>query len=462
MSSAESSPRSPPGPEGVSAPMVAGQAHEFSLPEALKLTWQLVHGKQFEEAEHVCQTILTAWPDQPDALNVLGVMRHSQGRNEDARQVFEYAVALHPQLPALHNNLGNVLARLDSVDEAIVAFQRAIELGGQSREAASGYSNLGRVLRRRGDLPAAEAALRQAIALHPEGVDAWFNLSTVLVKLGRTQESVLAHCKAVALYPMKLQARDNFIRALVTLGEVDEARRLYAEWLAEEPDNEIIRHHYAACGGLAVPERASDSYVQEVFDSFSNSFDEKLKHLDYRAPDLVAEALGRAVGPPPQRLVLADLGCGTGWCGPLVRPWASRLVGCDLSAGMLDKASAAGAYDELEQAELVAYLASHPQAFDAVISADTLCYFGDLSPVMAACQGALRPGGHFIYTVEALTAAESGPHVLRPNGRYGHAREHLESTADRAGLPVLAIEPVALRREAGAEVRGWLVTLARR
>ena len=69
-------------------------------------------------------------------------------------------------------------------------------------------------------------------------------------------------------------------------------------------------------------------------------------------------------------LSIADLGCGTGLCGPLVRGIAGRLEGCDLSAGMLAKAERRHVYDGLHHRELVAYLQSYAATFDALVCAD--------------------------------------------------------------------------------------------
>ena len=43
-------------------------------------------------------------------------------------------------------------------------------------------------------------------------------------------------------------------------------------------------------------------------------------------------------------------------------------------------------------------------AFDLIVTADTLVYFGALDDVAAAAAGALRTGGRFIFTVEEATA----------------------------------------------------------
>ena len=90
-------------------------------------------------------------------------------------------------------------------------------------------------------------------------------------------------------------------------------------------------------------------------------FEQALERLDYRAPQLVSTAMAEELPKPSASLDILDAGCGTGLCGPRVRPYARRLVGVDLSSAMLDKARAAGAYDELVDAELTAFMPTKAQ-----------------------------------------------------------------------------------------------------
>jgi predicted TPR repeat methyltransferase len=55
-------------------------------------------------------------------------------------------------------------------------------------------------------------------------------------------------------------------------------------------------------------------------------------------------------------LDVLDAGCGTGLCGAIVAPYARRLVGVDLSEGMLVHATSKNVYDSLIKAELTEYL----------------------------------------------------------------------------------------------------------
>jgi predicted TPR repeat methyltransferase len=409
----------------------------------------LLRDEQIEEAESALSDVL---------LHFLGVLRHTQGRTDEAVALIRQALAQVPEHAGAWNNLGNVLLSAGRIDEAVQAYEHAAEVGQDTPDCANALNNLGIVYRKQGRPTEAEAACRRALEVRPDFGDAWYNLSQALMAQGRVHEGLLANSRAIASWPHHLQARDQVIRALVLLGERERAAQMYREWLAEEPDNPLVQHHLAACLGEAAPARASDAYVQQVFDSFAASFDAKLELLHYRAPELVTQALRAAAGKPQAALRIVDAGCGTGLCGPLIKPWANRLAGCDLSVGMLRRARERRAYDVLHQSELVYYLDTQPDTFDAVISADTLCYFGVLDEAMAAARRALRAGGWLVFTVEALPQDDRAPHRLLPNGRYAHGADYVRSALDQAGLALLDLRAETLRLEAGLPVAGWLVT----
>ena len=105
----------------------------------------------------------------------------------------------------------------------------------------------------------------------------------------------------------------------------------------------------AASTGRDVPLRASNAFVEKTFDTFAASFEAKLQSLAYRAPDIVAATLADTGLAANGRLEILDIGCGTGLCGPLLRPYASRLIGVDLSAGMLAHAEEKNVYTDLQR-----------------------------------------------------------------------------------------------------------------
>ncbi len=425
-----------------------------SLNEAISIAIRLQQNEQWTAARDIYRSVLDVAPDFPDAVHYSGVLAHQEGRSELAVELIERSLALEPDRADWHSNLAIVLRDRLELDPAIAACQRAIAL---DPSHANAHNNLGVLLRAQGRVAEAEAAYRAAIRARPDHSDAFTNLGILLNGQGRTQEAAVCFCKVITFRPKHPEARRLLALAHCTLGEVDEAVRVYEEWLAEEPDNPIAHHLIAACSGRDVPARASDAFIEQTFDSFAGSFEAKLAKLLYRAPALVTAMLAGANAEGSKSLDVLDAGCGTGLCGPLIAPYARRLVGVDLSEGMLAQAKTKNVYDELVKSELTAYLRDSPAAFDAIVSADTLVYFGPLQDVVAAAARALRPGGQLIFTVEELigSASERG-YSISPHGRYSHARQYIERVLREADLRP-EIVPTDLRLEAGEAVPGLVV-----
>ena len=424
-----------------------------SLEEAISIAIQLQQNEQWKAAGDIYRGVLAVAPEWPDALHYSGVLAHQEGRSDKAVELIERSLELEPDRADWHSNLAVVLRDRLELDKAIAACRRAIALDARH---ANAYNNLGVLLRAQGRVDEAEAAYRVAIRACPAHSDAFTNLGILLTDQRRAQEAAICFCKVITCRPKNPEARRLLALAHCTLGEMDEAVRVFEEWLAEEPDNPIARHMLAACSGRDVPGRASDAFIERTFDSFAGSFDARLTKLSYRAPGLVAARLAGADVEPSRSLDVLDAGCGTGLCGPLVAPYARRLVGVDLSAGMLAQAAAKQVYDQLVKSELTAYLRASPGTFDAIVSADTLVYFGPLQDVVAASTAALRPGGRLIFTVEALTGPSDSEYSIRHHGRYCHTRRYVERVLREANLRSEVI-PTELRLEAGEPVAGLLV-----
>jgi predicted TPR repeat methyltransferase len=245
------------------------------------------------------------------------------------------------------------------------------------------------------------------------------------------------------------------------MNEREEAVDLLQQWIAFDPDNSAARHLLAAHTGDQVPDRASDSYVRELFDDFASSFDQVLQNTNYRAPELIGQRVARVLAKARGDLHILDAGCGTGLCGMLLRRYARRLVGVDLSPGMLAKARARDVYDELVERELTNYLASAPHAFDLIVSADTLCYFGRLETILAAARGRLLPRGWLIFTLEKAEPPLSAQSFhLGPHGRYSHGEDYVRTALTASGFEIMDISSDVLRQEMHENVSG-LVLIAR-
>jgi predicted TPR repeat methyltransferase len=440
---------------GNDEPHEPSATREVTLEDAIRAAQHLQRTREFDRADAVYQQILAAVPDEPNALHFLGVLRHQQGRNDEAIDLIRRAATLLPGDSGLWMNLGNVLMEAQRYDDAVDAYKQAAEYAPGNVLI---YSNLGLLYARLNHFELAEASFRHALSLAPNAEYALYNYARMLQRQGRNEEAVAYYIKMLHANPSDPKARRMLSRSHALLGDMESARGVLREWLALDPGNPQALHLLAAAGGSDAPVRASNDFIAAEFDSFSKSFDADLELLGYRAPELVADALTRAIAPATSAGDVLDAGCGTGLCAAHLRPMAERLDGVDLSQGMLAKAAARGGYDSLVQAELTEFLTQHKHKarWNAIVSADTLCYFGDLRAVFAAAKAALRAQGLLVFSVEALEHDETG-YRLHYHGRYAHTRSYLETSLRAAGFALVSIEPVALRLEVLRPVQGWVV-----
>jgi predicted TPR repeat methyltransferase len=411
------------------------------------------------EAADAYRQVIALQPGYGAAHNNLGTVLKEQGHLEDALVSFQKALAIQPNHVGALLNLGGVLAMLDRLNEATVAYQKVISLNPDHAEA---YYRLGHIYWDQGRYEDAVAVFRKTTDLEPNHGDAYFVLGSLFYQHKRFEDAVAAYRKCLEVDPGKSAAYRMLGVTLNLLDRTDEAVVVWEQWLKQEPENPIPRHMLAAATGRNVPARASDAFVQKTFDAFAGTFDAQLEHLEYRAPELVAKAIAGRIGTPAADLEVLDAGCGTGLCGPLLRPYARVLTGIDLSAEMLEKARQRGGYDRLAKAELTEFMDSAECAYDLIASADTLVYFGDLNPPFQSAAKALRPGGHLVFTLEKAsdTCGEAG-FVLHALGRYCHTEDYVKTRLQETGFAVCEISSVVLRKEAGKPVQGMLVAARR-
>ena len=417
---------------------------------------------QLDTAEALYHKVLQRQAGHPDALHFLGMLCHQRKRSEEGIRLIRMALRATPRHADAHNNLGNIHKECDQLAEAEACYRCALACQPHHHDA---LSNLALVLDVQGREDEAFEAYARLVAQAPQLGRAHYLMGLFrcrhVHKIEDVEEAVTCFSNAIRHDDTDVLAREEVGIVLYMLGRNEEAVGVYRDWLVREPDNPVPRHMLAAAGGEPAPPQADEAYVRKVFDSFAASFDEQLlKSLDYRAPEVLVAALTARLEAPAATLDVLDAGCGTGLCGPLIRPCARRLVGVDLSGGMLEKARQRGGYDELVEAELGAWLQAGLSAWDIVLSADTLIYFGDLVPVLSSAHGALRQGGWLAFTLEVLET-EDDRFELSASGRYRHSRTHVERVLAVAGFRESMITEESLRKELGKPVAGWVV-LARK
>ncbi|MEM5581262.1 methyltransferase [Roseibium sp. AS2] len=396
--------------------------------------------------------VLTAEPENADGLHFLGLLHFEAGKPDNAVQLIRKSLEHNARNAAACNNLGNILKLGDRPDEALDAYVRAVEIEPRHEEA---WSNINVMMEGASNNDDLLPVLREIVRLDPDNPNAWHNFGLSLMLAGHRDEAADALERCLEFGSEVWTDPIWHARVLCALGRRDRALQHLEALVAADPGNTIARYQLAAVRGDDM-DHAPEDYVKSHFDSFSDSFDEVLKNLGYRAPERVSEevaSLASARSSPFGDVI--DLGCGTGLCGPLIREHCTRLTGIDLSPGMLRKASALEVYDFLVEGELVGFLNSAlPTRFDLAVCVDTLCYLGDLQPFMNALWAALTPGAVLVASVEHLSDPSGPDYRVDPTGRYAHTPAYLKNCAETAGLVYEVEKPLVLRHELGKEVHG--------
>ena len=281
---------------------------------------------RLEDAEALYRQVLRRDPRQAAALHFLGVLSAQRRRYAEAADLIRAALERQPRYADAHNNLGNALAALGRWEAAASAYRRALVL---APDNASAHSNLGVMLRRAGRYSEAVNAFEQALSLDPHRADTALHLGKALAALERYEEALAAHHEAIRLQPGHAAAYRSLSLLLYRLERSAEAVALLQRWQAQDPANPVARHLLAAHSGAAVPPRAADDYVQDLFDGMADNFDAHLQRLQYRAPELLSEALARVLGASDAtRAVLmpaAAPGCAGRCCAPTRANWSASI-----------------------------------------------------------------------------------------------------------------------------------------
>ncbi|MBC5765070.1 tetratricopeptide repeat protein [Ramlibacter albus] len=359
-------------------------------------------------------------PEAARSLFRQGVQQYEAGELDAARRSFEESLRLEPGRAATAVRLAGVRLKQGAPEEALGLVHGVLDADPGHADALGLRGTAFAML---GFFPNALQAFDQLVELQPRNAQAWTLRGNVLREMGRYEEAEASFGKAVQ----------------------------------DSPAPEVMAYFAAASGRDAPPDSAPRDYVQSLFDNYASNYDTELVDtLNYRVPELLAQGLQRLGRRYSQGI---DLGCGTGLCAPLVKPFVDRLDGVDLSPQMLEHAKARGLYESLHAGDIVEFLAAASTPWDLAVAGDVFLYVGRLEPVFAQLQRLMPAGGVLCFSVEAHDGPE--PLVLQHTRRYAHSQPYVEGLAAGHGLRMLQLERAAIREQRGVPVQGFCVWLER-
>ncbi len=392
---------------------------EAGLADRLARAFAEIEAGRGEEAARLARDLARERPDLPGLPYLNGLIALDAGEGAKAARYLKLALAARPDEPPL-----------------LLAMARAQAMQGRDAEA--------------------EAVYRRLLAPAPDARAARRELAALLVKRGLAESKPALYEEAVALDPDSLLGTWLLAEARARAGETEAAIRAYRRAIELDPDDRYgASLALARLGAAPAPQQAPAAFVRNLFDQYAETFDAALvAKLRYRAPELLLDAIRRALGAGP--FDACDIGCGTGLMGAALRPLAARLDGIDLSDASIAKARARGVYEELLLGDIAERLAARQGVYDLVVAADVLVYVGELAPIFSAVFGSLRPGGGFAFSVER---GEGEGWTLQESSRFAHSETYIRCRAAAAGFAVTLLEEASTREDRGAPVPGLICVL---
>jgi len=137
-------------------------------------------------------------PDNLDVQTKAGAYLLLSGQFEDAKTRAQKVLETHPKSVDAQILLGNALAGLKDLDQAVAEIEQAIQIDPEHGRA---YANLGILQLARGQRAEAEKALKKALELDPKAISAHLALANYYWAVGRRDETENTLKGALALQP---------------------------------------------------------------------------------------------------------------------------------------------------------------------------------------------------------------------------------------------------------------------
>jgi superkiller protein 3 len=215
-------------------------------------------------------------PGLPEAHKNWGRYLHFvEEKLEEAIVAYQRAIDLDPTYAFAHYALGNALSDQGKLEEAIASYEEAIRLNPDDASAyyASAYYGLGLALYDQGKLEQAMASYEEAIRLNPDSAIAHHGLGAVLYYQGKLEQAILSFEEAIHLNPDLASPYIGLGVAQGKQGNLDQAITLYQKALnlpnqnTSSADTHVFAHNNL---GLAYQDQGR---LEEAIEQFKRAID---------------------------------------------------------------------------------------------------------------------------------------------------------------------------------------------
>lgn len=170
-----------------------------------------------------------------NALFNLGTVFYNVKYYDNALICFDKAIEINPDSNSTLINKGATLAELRKYDEALTCYEKSLKINPNSDEA---WTNKGTALINLGKYDEALNCYNKALEINSNSDDACTNKGAVLDTLGEYEKAIACHDKSLELNSNNLNAWANKGISLINICEYEESLKCYEEALKINPNDD--------------------------------------------------------------------------------------------------------------------------------------------------------------------------------------------------------------------------------
>jgi tetratricopeptide (TPR) repeat protein len=193
----------------------------------------LQRNRDYHSTVSIWQDTLQKRPTDPRAYYNLGNALAQIGRVQEAMDRYQQALRIKPDYAEAEYNWAVALDKLGRVQEAIPHYEQVVRLEPDDAEA---QNNLAVILGQAGRIEDAIRHWEQALKIKPDFAEAHFNWGNVLLRAGKLPEAAGQYEQALQIKPDLAEAHYNLGNVFLQAGRLPEAVGHYGQALRIKPD----------------------------------------------------------------------------------------------------------------------------------------------------------------------------------------------------------------------------------
>ena len=201
--------------------------------EHLQSIISLFNQGQLQQALSESSQLLERFPNSVILYNIAGACNAGLMQFDAAINNYKKALKINPYYADAYSNMGNVLKDKGDLEAAIQSYKQALKI---KPDYAQAYNNMGNALKDKGDLEAAIQSYKQALKIKPDYAQAYSNMGIALKGKGDLNAAISSYKQALKIKPDYAQAYNNMGSALNDKGDLEAAIESYKQALKIKPD----------------------------------------------------------------------------------------------------------------------------------------------------------------------------------------------------------------------------------